>query len=1237
MNIAKLVRRNAPPTNDGLPSTQELLQDDSTSFLRELTSPKQAEVDLVAVHGLNFANAKAHAVKSWTAGEEGEERLWLKDFLPHRLPNVRVLLFSYNSNVAFHTSKVGVGDIAEDLLHKLWTKRQSAPDRPLLFVAHSLGGLVVKRAIVKARSIGRYSLIHHSAKSFAFFATPHRGGFGAEVGQAAAGFVRRLGMNPRTGIMEALRKDSHIAPEINNDFVDGQENYHICSFYECRPMPPLSALVVEKSSAILGLGTAETRIPCVNADHSSICKFAIEDESYRFVIDEIEDLVHWTLGVAGLSMLEFRPSNAPSTSSEGSYPSYQLGTHEQKLSIASTSSEGGHSSSHLTGPRWGQNHLNPFLNEDMGSLSISPAMRYRSQPKSIRQVRTGPFFLVPYPQNFDFVGQQSIIHQLRQFSDASKGVRNKMAIWGLGGTGKSQIALAHAYWYRLNYPGNSVFWIHASSPDQLRDSLEMIAAHCRLSQPEDPSATVLDRVRRWLLDENNGHWLMVVDSADHLDTFTKPLEGIQPDPLDSANNPLLSIGLGSYLPAPAHGRILYTTNNKLLGETLAAQGNVLEVNPMDKNDACALVRRLLVERELSYADEKVDREAWSDHDLEVLTQQLDFLPLALTQAVAFMRQNVLSVKEYLQLISEDESKLTSLLEHDFRDRANINRLSKAVSSTWKIGFDHIEAQCRPAADLLSLMAVLEVQGIPRYLVEHFQTSNNQVVSRSIETLLAYSFVTTGSGNEMIYMHRLVQLAMRQRLVTYNTEAEWVRQAMRLLSEKFPEGGYDSWRDCAMLFPHALKVLTTQVYGSAEAIPLGILQSKVSWYCLNRGDVEKAEVYSQRALDNIEFAAGAKQADILAIKANCIIILQKLARYEEAEDMAQEVWRARRTTLGEKHEDTIKSFTTLSLIYQEQGKYLEAEKTIRKVLRSLKRGFEPDDELVIEAKRRLATILHYLGKYMEAEKYALEAIQGYERNTESDYSTLLKAKWRLAWILHSQGRYSEAELVNSQTWKAQIDILGADHPDTIKSRYGLANDLQAQLKFSSAESHMREVYSKAVQIVGATHIYTLISASSLASCLVASNLYSGRPSAELYVEAEDLYRLSLDGRQKLLREDHPETLAARTDLTNIQRLRRVVPPSEIEALERETLSKLKKALGREHPLALKSRDSLARILWVQKDIKFKRSEALKQAKKVLEIREKRQGWEQDETRKVAELVVRMLPDGKERRNLLEKIA
>ena len=97
---------------------------------------------------------------------------------------------------------------------------------------------------MKARSIhSRYLAISKSAKSFAFFATPHRGGHGAEYGQIVAGLVRRLRMKPRTGILEALRKGGHVAPDIHDDFVDGQDNYHVCTFYECQPMRPPGAIV----------------------------------------------------------------------------------------------------------------------------------------------------------------------------------------------------------------------------------------------------------------------------------------------------------------------------------------------------------------------------------------------------------------------------------------------------------------------------------------------------------------------------------------------------------------------------------------------------------------------------------------------------------------------------------------------------------------------------------------------------------------------------------------------------------------------------------------------------------------------------------------------------------------------------------------------------------------------------------------------------------------------------------
>lgn len=75
---------------------------------------------IVAVHGLNPTNTENHAYLTWTAGG----KLWLKDFLPEQLPNARVLLFGYNSNVAFETSTAGVREQAENLLNRLKAKRR---------------------------------------------------------------------------------------------------------------------------------------------------------------------------------------------------------------------------------------------------------------------------------------------------------------------------------------------------------------------------------------------------------------------------------------------------------------------------------------------------------------------------------------------------------------------------------------------------------------------------------------------------------------------------------------------------------------------------------------------------------------------------------------------------------------------------------------------------------------------------------------------------------------------------------------------------------------------------------------------------------------------------------------------------------------------------------------------------------------------------------------------------------
>jgi hypothetical protein len=98
-------------------------------------------LSIIAVHGLNPKSKISHAANTWTA----DNKFWLKDFLPLRIPNARVLLFSYNSKVTIGSNLMGIEDHARNLLLRLDGKRSDDPNRPLLFVAHSLGGIVVKR------------------------------------------------------------------------------------------------------------------------------------------------------------------------------------------------------------------------------------------------------------------------------------------------------------------------------------------------------------------------------------------------------------------------------------------------------------------------------------------------------------------------------------------------------------------------------------------------------------------------------------------------------------------------------------------------------------------------------------------------------------------------------------------------------------------------------------------------------------------------------------------------------------------------------------------------------------------------------------------------------------------------------------------------------------------------------------------------------------------------------------
>ncbi|KAK4997940.1 GTP-binding protein [Elasticomyces elasticus] len=227
-------------------------------------------VDFVAIHGLNFLGSPKPGTSTW----EQDGKLWIRDFLPQHLSTTcRVMLYEYNSSPA-----VGAA-------------------------AFTLGGLLIKEALVEATLDTSYREVLGATKLLVFFGTPHQGGNLTTVGDYAAKIYRSVARDPRNDMVESLRATSEIATKRYEQFRHQLENFRVISCYEGLPYSKLTGLIVDKRSATLNLpGSREKQIG-INADHSAMCKFASAQQAdCELVMGVIEDQLE-------IAMVQFTDMN----------------------------------------------------------------------------------------------------------------------------------------------------------------------------------------------------------------------------------------------------------------------------------------------------------------------------------------------------------------------------------------------------------------------------------------------------------------------------------------------------------------------------------------------------------------------------------------------------------------------------------------------------------------------------------------------------------------------------------------------------------------------------------------------------------------------------------------------------------------------------------------------------------------------------------------------------------------
>ncbi|EED12700.1 kinesin, putative [Talaromyces stipitatus ATCC 10500] len=651
------------------------------------------------------------------------------------------------------------------------------------------------------------------------------------------------------------------------------------------------------------------------------------------------------------------------------------------------------------------------------STTIPRAKRPETPPR--------PFLSIPFLRDPDFVDRGTILDQLHSRC-AAPGSRT--ALVGLGGVGKSQLAIQYAYEAHERSSETWIFWIHASNAARFEQSYREIADTAKLFGRRDPKANIFKLVHDWLRDSKNGKWILVLDNVDDAHFLLDRPDSTQAQA--SHENGGADRPLREYLPQSPNGSILITSRSREATLKLVDQRDVIVVEPMDEAHA-----RVLFDKKLGKQDEKQDK----DQDIPELAAALEFIPLAMVQAAAYISDpdRGCSVRQYLNEFQKNDRKKIRLLDHKDGQFRRDWEAKNSVLMTWQISFDSIRQNRQSAADLLSLMSFFDRQGIPKSLLRDHGRQRNTELNESddaddsqsessivdefqddILILRRYSLISINVDRTTFNMHSLVQLATRRWLEVNGELEKWKGQYVQNLNAQFPMGEYENWAQCQVLFPHVKSAALQRPQKRDSLLEWATVLYKAAWYDWLKGNGAKGEQLSVKSM------------------------------------------KARKKLLGLEHEETLASMQMVGSIYLIKGRWNEAE------------------ELFVQHEQPGVNIQG--SRTVERGGKAERAGDGDKRVLGAEHPDTLTSMANLASTYRNQGRWKEAEELLVQVMETMTRVLGVEHPYTLSSMANLASTLKEQGRRAEAIDLLRNCERLRMKILGVGHPDTLSIAAALIS-------------------------------------------------------------------------------------------------------------------------------------------------------------
>lgn len=649
---------------------------------------------------------------------------------------------------------------------------------------------------------------------------------------------------------------------------------------------------------------------------------------------------------------------------------------------------------------------------------------------------------VPYNRNPNFTGREQLLKNIRASLTSNQRAAMPLVIHGLGGVGKTQLALEYAYRHLQDY--DLVWWVRAGDPVVLGADYAALAEPLNLPEKEAPEQEVtVVAVRRRLKQFQK--WLLIFDNAN--------------DPKD----------LKDYLPNESGGHVIITSRN------MAWRGMAQSLNVKVWNSP----------ESVAFLLKRTGRDGGAGEGEEAaagqLADELGGLPLALEQAGAYIEECGCSIAQYLELF---RSRRQEVLKRGKPSQ----EYPDTVATTWELSFQKVKAASPAAADLLNLCAFLAPDDIPKGLLvegaKHLPQSLAAAVrdpvafNDALAVLRRYSLMEV--SGEALAMHRLVQVVVRDRL-DEEGKKQWVGAAVEMVNAAFPSDiptDVETWPWCARLLPHALAAS-----GHAENLwvalaDTGKILNQAALYLQIRAEFIAAKKVFERALSIVEVAFGPNSPMVAVVSNNLGAVIQVMGDYERAKSQYARALSIDEVAYGLNHPAVARDLNNLGSVLRAQGNLAGARA-------HYKRALSIDEESYGSTHPDVASDVNNLGAVLEALGDLDGAMAHYERALAidkaaygPDHPQVAIRVNNLGSVLMAQGDLEGAKWHYTRAMSIDEAAYGPNHPKVAKGMNNLGSVLRAQGDLAGAQAYIERALAIWEKAYGSNHPQVATAANNL---------------------------------------------------------------------------------------------------------------------------------------------------------------